>query len=131
MGVGMGEGECAGEATRGFWTWGFRVPWTTGEACAGAGEAASEPNLMPEGGPAVGGVCLMWTDDLRLWSPALPLGAPPTMVGMVGTAGLMPVPFTGETDDVLPWCADGGPPTTGGVPLLAMIGSEIFLVALA
>ena len=119
MGVGMGEGEWAGEATRGFWAWGFRVlPWATGEACAGAGEVAREPNLMPEGGPVVGGVCLIWTEDLRLWSPL----APPTMAGMAGTAGVMGPPFTGE---LLPW------PTAGGAPLDAIVGEEIFLVALA
>jgi hypothetical protein len=138
MGVGMGEGEWAGEATRGFWGWGFRLePWTTGEACAGAGEAAREPNLMPEGGPVVGGVCLMWTEDLRVWSP---LGPPLTMVGMAGmagtagragTAGVMAAPFSGETDDVLPCCADCGAPTAAGAPLDAIVGEEIFLVALA
>lgn len=66
MGVGMGEGEWAGEAMRGFEAWGLRAPWRAGVAWTGAGEAASEPNLMPEGGPAVGGVCFMCTDDLRL-----------------------------------------------------------------
>ena len=99
----MGEGECAGEATRGFWAWGFRLlPWATGMAGAGAGEPASEPNLMLEGAPDVGGVCLMWTEDLRLWSP---LGPPLTMVGMAGTAGVMPLPlpFTGDAELLLPW----------------------------
>ena len=108
MGVGMGDGEWAGEATRGFWAWGFRFPCTTGEAWAGAVEAASEPNLMPEGGPpavATGGVCLIWTEDLRSWAFALPL-APLTMVGMAGIAGLMALlPFTGETEEVFPCCA--------------------------
>lgn len=129
MGVGMGDGEWAGEATRGFWAWGFRLlPWATGEACAGAGEPASEPNLMPEGGPVVGGVCLMWTEDLRLWSP---LGPPLTMVGMAGTAGVMLLPFTGETDELLPCWALCGAPTAAGAPLDAIVGEEIFLVALA
>lgn len=73
----------------------------------------------------------MWTEDLRLWSLPEPLGPPPTMAGIVGIAGLMLPPFTGETDELFPCCADCGAPTTGGVPLLAMIGSEIFLVALA
>jgi hypothetical protein len=105
----MGDGECAGEATRGFWAWGFRFPCTTGEAWAGAGEVASEPNLIPEGGPpavATGGVCLIWTDDLRSWAFALPLGPPLTMVGMAGIAGLMALlPFTGETEELFPCCA--------------------------
>jgi hypothetical protein len=127
MGVGMGEGECAGEATRGFCAWMFKLPWTTGEACAGAGEPASDPNLMPEGGPVVGGVCLMCTEDLRLWSP-LPLGPPLTMAGMVGMAGLMEVlPFTGDTEELFPCCALGGPPTaTGGAPLDAIVGEDVF-----
>lgn len=132
MGVGMGEGEWAGEATRGFWAWGFRLlPWATGTAGAGAGEPASEPNLMLEGAAEVGGVCLMWTEDLRLWSP---LGPPLTMVGMAGTAGVMGaavlallLPFTGEAEALLPCCA----PTAAGAPLDAIVGEEIFLVALA
>lgn len=130
MGVGMGEGECAGEATRGLCTCGFRFPWTAGEAGVGAGDAASEPNLMPEGGPVVGGVCLMWTEDLRACSPGpapLPLGPPPTMAGMVGIAGLMELPFTGDADELLPCCAFCGPPTaTGGAPLDAMTGLVAF-----
>lgn len=105
IGVGMGEGEWAGEAMRGFWAWGLRAPESAGKAWAGAGEAAREPNLMPEGGPAVGGVCLIWTDDLRLWWALLPLGPPLTMAGMVGTAGLKLAPFTGEAEADLPWCA--------------------------
>jgi hypothetical protein len=127
MGVGIGEGECAGEATRGFCAWMFKLPWTTGDACAGAGEPASDPNLIPEGGPVVGGVCLIWTEDLRLWSP-LPLGPPLTIAGMVGIAGLMEVlPFTGDTDVLFPCCAFGGPPTaTGGAPLDAIVGEEFF-----
>ena len=132
MGVGIGEGDWAGEVTRGFGAWGFKLlPWTAGEACAGAGETASEPNLMPEGMTVVGGVCLMCTDDLRLWSP---LGPPPTMAGMTaGTAGLMaPLPFTGDTEALFPCCAFSGPPTaTGGAPLDAIVGEEIFLVAVA
>ena len=78
------------------------LPWATGMAGAGAGEPASEPNLMLEGAPDVGGVCLMWTEDLRLWSP---LGPPLTMVGMAGTAGVMPLPlpFTGDAELLLPW----------------------------
>jgi hypothetical protein len=105
--VGMGEGECAGDAMRGLGAWGFKFPWVAGEACAGAGEPASEPNLIPDGGPVVGGVCLIWTEDLRACSPAaalLPLGPPLTMVGMVGTAGLMALPFTGETEELFPCC---------------------------
>jgi hypothetical protein len=127
----MGEGEWAGEATRGFCVCaGFRFPWTTGEAWAGAGEPASDPNLMPEGGPpavATGGVCLIWTDDLRSW--ALPLGPPLTMAGMTGIAGLRaPLPFTGDTDELLPCWALWGPPTaTGGGALDTIVG----LVALA
>jgi hypothetical protein len=119
----MGEGEWAGEATRGFCAI-FKLPCTTGDACAGAGEPASDPNLMPEGGPVVGGVCLMCTDDLRLWSP-LPLGPPLTMAGMVGMAGLIELlPFTGDTEELLPCC---GPPTaTGGTPLDAIVGEEFF-----
>ena len=54
---------------------------------------------MLEGAPEVGGVCLMWTEDLRLWSP---LGPPLTMVGMAGTAGVMPLPFTGDAELLLP-----------------------------
>lgn len=106
----------------------FRLPWA-GDACAGAGDPASEPNLIPEGGPVVGGVCLIWTDDLRLWSPA-PLGPPLTMAGMVGMAGLMALPpFTGDTEELLPCWA---PPTaTGGAPLDAIVGEEFFWVALA
>lgn len=58
---------------------------------------------MLEGAAEVGGVCLIWTEDLRLWSP---LGWPLTMVGMAGTAGVMlllvlPLPFTGETELLL------------------------------
>lgn len=125
----MGEGEWAGEATRGFWAWGFRLlPWATGMAGAGAGEPASEPNLMLEGAPEVGGVCLMCTDDLRLWSP---LGPPPTMAGMAGTAGVMLPPFTGEAELLFACWALCGAPTAAGAPLDAIVGEEIFLVALA
>lgn len=83
---------------------------------------------MLEGAAEVGGVCLMWTDDLRLWSP---LGPPLTMVGMAGTAGVMALPFTGETEAVLAWCALCGAPTAAGEALDAIVGEEIFLVALA
>jgi hypothetical protein len=105
----------------------FKLPWTAGDACAGAGEPASDPNLMPEGGPVVGGVCLMCTEDLRAWSP-LPLGPPPTIAGIAGMTGLMEVlPFTGDTDELFPCCALGGPPTaTGGAPLDAIVGEEVF-----
>ena len=75
---------------------------------------------------------LMVTDDLRLCSPCE--GVPLTMVGaMAGTAGWMGfLPFTGEIDELLPWCAFCGPPTaTGGAALDAIGGDEIFLVALA
>ena len=130
MGAGMGEGECAGEATRGFCACGFRLPCTTGEACAGAGDPASEPNLMPEGGPpalaVAGGVCLIWTEDLRLcsWTLPLPLGPPLTMVGIAGIAGLMALlPFTGDTEELLPWYAPCDPPTaTGGAALDTIVG---------
>jgi len=130
MGVGIGEGECAGEAMRGFCAWMPRLPCTAGEAWAGAGELVIDPNLMPEGGPVVGGVCLMCTEDLRLWSP---LGPPLTMAGMVGMAGLMEVlPFTGDTEELFPCCALCGPPTAaGGAPLDAIVGEEVFWVALA
>jgi hypothetical protein len=125
VGVGIGEGECAGDATRGFCAWMFKLP-CAGEACAGAGELPMEPNLMPAGGmPVVGGVCLMCTEDLRLWSP-LPLG-PPTMAGMAGMAGLMAVlPFTGDTEELFPCCAPGPPTATGGAPLDAMVGEDVF-----
>jgi hypothetical protein len=53
------------------------------------------------------------------------------MVGMVGTAGVMLLPFTGETELLLPCCALCGAPTAGGAPLDAIVGDEIFLVALA
>lgn len=53
------------------------------------------------------------------------------MAGMVGTAGFRLAPLTGEAEADLPWWAVCGPPTTGGAALLAIIGSEIFLVALA
>lgn len=127
MGVGMGEGEFAGELMRGLGDWMLRLPCAAGEAWAGMGEAFTAPNLMFEGGPVVGGVCLMCTDDLRLWSP-LPLAAPPTMAGMLGMAGLMEVlPFTGDTDELFPCCALCGPPTaTGGAALDAMVGEEFF-----
>lgn len=51
------------------------------------------------------------------------------MVGMAGMAGLMALlPFTGETDELLPCCAFCGAPTaTGGVALDTIAG----LVALA
>ena len=71
---------------------------------------------------------MMWTEDLRLWSP---LGPPLTIVGMVGTAGVMLPPFTGEADELLPCCALCGAPTAAGAPLDAIVGEEIFLVALA
>jgi hypothetical protein len=107
----------------------FKLPCTTGEACAGAGEPASEPNLIPAGGPpaVVGGVCLICTEGLRLWSP-LPLGPPLTMAGMVGMAGLIELlPFTGETEELFPCCAVCEPPTaTGGAPLDAIVGEEFF-----
>jgi hypothetical protein len=95
-----------------------------------------DPNLIPEGGPVVGGVCLMWTEDLRAWSPEtapLPLGPPPTMAGMVGIAGLMfALPFTGDTEELFPCCVLCGPPTaTGGAAEDAIVGEEDFLVALA
>lgn len=51
MGVGMGDGECAGEATRGFGTCGLRL-WPCGwcgAACEGAGEPAREPKVRFEG----------------------------------------------------------------------------------
>ena len=50
------------------------------------------------------------------------------MVGIVGTAGVMLLPFTGDTELLLPCC---GAPTAGGAPLDAIVGDEIFLVALA
>lgn len=126
MGVGMGEGECAGEATRGFCAWMFRLPCATGAACAGAGEPPSEPNLMLADMPVVGGVCLMCTEDLRLWSP-LPLGPPLTIAGMAGMAGLMAVlPFTGDTEELFPCCAPGPPTATGGAPLDAIVGEDVF-----
>jgi hypothetical protein len=54
------------------------------------------------------------------------------MVGMVGTAGVMAaLPFTGETEALLPCCALCGAPTAAGAPLDAIVGEEIFLVALA
>tara|TARA_R110002003_G_scaffold39_8_gene2470 strand:+ start:20378 stop:20536 length:159 start_codon:yes stop_codon:yes gene_type:complete len=52
---------------------------------------------------------------------------------MVGIAGLMEVlPFTGDTEELVPCCALCGPPTaTGGAPLDAIVGEEVFWVALA
>lgn len=50
------------------------------------------------------------------------------MAGMEGTAGVMPLPFTGEAELLLPCC---GAPTAAGAPLDAIVGEEIFLVALA
>jgi hypothetical protein len=52
---------------------------------------------------------------------------------MVGIAGLMEVlPFTGDTEELFPCCALCGPPTaTGGAPLDAIVGEEVFWVALA
>jgi hypothetical protein len=85
---------------------------------------------MPEGGPEVtlvGGVCLICTEGLRLWSP-LPLEPPLTMAGMAGIAGLMELlPFTGDTEELFPCCAPCEPPTaTGGAPLDAIVGEEFF-----
>jgi hypothetical protein len=74
------------------------------------------------------------TDDLRLWLPVALTPLLLTMVGAIwGTAGWMgPLPFTGDTDEVLPCWAFCGPPTaTGGAVLDAMGGEETFLVALA
>lgn len=49
--LGIGEGECAGEATRGFATWGLRLVgcgrW--GATCAGAGEPAMDPKVRFDG----------------------------------------------------------------------------------
>jgi hypothetical protein len=46
------------------------------------------------------------------------------MVGMAGIAGLIaPLPFTGETEELLPCCALCGPPTaTVGAALETMVG---------
>lgn len=145
-GAGIGDGECAGLAIRGF-ICGLSPPCMFGAGCEGAGEPAILPNVRPLGAREVTGVplgmyplapaALIVTDDLRLWSPCE--GAPLTpllftMVGaMAGTAGLMGLlPFTGEIE-LLPCCVCGPPTaTTGGAPLLAIGGEEdVFLVALA
>jgi hypothetical protein len=55
MGAGMGEGECAGDATRGFDAWGFRFcPCGCGTAFEGAGEPAMEPKVRFEGARELG-----------------------------------------------------------------------------
>jgi hypothetical protein len=78
------------------------------------------------------------TEDFRLWSPGAPLM--PLLLTMAGwptagTAGWMGfwfLPFTGEIELFLPWCAFWEPPTaTGGAALDAIGGDCIFLVALA
>lgn len=75
VGVGIGEGEWAGELMRGFCDCGLRFCW--GTAGEGAGEPASEPKVRLDGarllatGPPLGmkplvPAALMVTDDLRL-----------------------------------------------------------------
>jgi hypothetical protein len=109
---GMGEGEWAGEATRGLGVCAFRfAPWGwLGVAWEGAGEPPIAPNCRlgaplvagPPFGSPPGAVALMVTEDLRVWSEAMLLLL--AMAGaMLGSAGWMRfLPFTGDTDELLP-----------------------------
>lgn len=102
------------------------------------------PKHIPAGVPLVTGLpfteplapwAVMVTDSLlRMWLPAalLLLAMAGAMAGTAGWTGLAALPFTGETEELLPWLGFWGPPTaTGGVALDAIGGDDIFLVALA
>lgn len=127
----MGEGECAGEVTRGLPP-GMGMgtePATWGELWAMAGE--SKPNWMPALEPPtgpplaaklLGPLATMVTELFLVWSEADPL-LPRATAGTAGvTAGL---PFTGDGEAPLAFCtgAEAPPATTGGWELVATRGA--------
>lgn len=117
----MGEGEFAGDGTRGLppgMGTGAELP-VCGVLWATLGESKPNwiPDLAPPTGPPFGALAAMVTELFREWFEAEPL-ATELLRAMAGTAGVKAdLPFTGAGEAGLAFCegeAEEEPTTAGG-----------------